>query len=224
MPICLNFLSSGNSQAYIESESGHDILVYDETYIITDEVDSETAWNCLCGTFPPPCNCEIDFEFSDDPDDFFPSAGSTIGLARWNYFSYSCLLRCSKSKIYINNTREFTGSAPSNPAKKYAYHINNGILASDPGLIDQLPPYATVYNLTNLLTHELGHILGLGHHTKTDGSKACPEESNGIMNATTAGNDYKENLSTDDICAFKKLHCPGLVGVDDHQFLSSGPN
>lgn len=75
--------------------------------------------------------------------------------------------------------------------------------------------YHSGYNLCDILTHEVGHFLGLRHYNEGN----CPDDdqSGGIMDAYARVNDEQE-LSIDDKCMFAKLYCPSIVPVTNFEY------
>jgi Secretion system C-terminal sorting domain/Matrixin len=227
LPICLIFETSAPEIVSVGNASNGNILeVYRRSDIGQDELNAEDAWNCLCNTMPPPCACEIKYKFSDDINDFAPTPEKTVGRAQMSVSASrsKCQTYCegssSPSIICLNNTKEWTGSESHVGLKSDKFFVNDSYLLNDPNYLNGLPPDTKVFNISDIITHELGHLLGLDHHTMISGGsevKKCAEESDGLMNATTAGNNAKTSLSNDDICMFKKLYCPTLVGVNDFE-------
>ncbi len=228
LPVCLEFDSNsfGNCESYsILTQTGA-LEILKKEYMQEDCSDSPYQWMCLCGFENKPCACTIKVKLSSDPGDFDnPTTAIACANLMKAYPASACKLDCIITKICINNTEGFTGSSPDDCYKMNQFVINDRYIRENNNYAGFLySQKKVVYNLVEILMHEIGHIMGLHHHTITNEQgridKACPDNpdfSGGIMNNTArfqAG--HKGNLSDDDICQFKKLYCPDLVGVNEY--------
>jgi len=177
-------------------------------------------WLCLCGMQNEPCKCEIDVILDGDNNHFNPG---DLAYAKYRQSSepisgYECELDCD-SQIGFNNTQDFTGSSPDDCVKSKAFFVNNSMIESDENygmtiLIDGF----IIYNFLEILEHEIGHLFGLNHH-RENGFPICDNEepADGVMSqGELPAYTQRNHLSQDDICQFKKLHCPDLVGVNEY--------
>lgn len=232
LPICVIWEYDENmpSEYTIGNETHYNAKVFKNQYSVIECMETPYIWNCLCGRQNDPCTCTLKVKLSDDYEDFTDEwwerdVAETIAAARipWS----NCEINCKSSEINFNNTVEFTGAAPESEYKYRNFFINDEYMQT-PGYLDrrELERFNyKVYNFKEILLHEIGHFLGLEHHTYVDREtkteiSLCDNgdyEVRGLMNA--CARDYHgkyQGVNDDDICQFKRLHCPDLTGVDDY--------
>jgi len=113
----------------------------------------------------------------------------------------------------LNNSREFY-QVESDGYRKY-FPYNNSLEELE-AVVEQISSNETnehnIYNLCDILIHEIGHLYGLAHY---DEYHCPPDISSGIMNSTFESNKPKKGLSLDDKCAFMKWMCLSYVPVEE---------
>ncbi len=212
-PICLSYEESGIYPSTIRTPllTG-EIETYNVDYIETDLDYSEYNWNCICGWEDEECQCTVKVRFSNNPRDFSGNIKYRIAEAKFSWWLGNCELKCSSYQpyIYINGSKEFAGEI--NGYRQISF-INQEYYDNDENYTEFLNPDYKLINITDVITHEMGHQYGLAHQD------CCPPPDNtyeGIMDADyTRLNESKQSLSIDDICMFKKLYCPDLVPVKE---------
>ncbi len=221
MPICVSFdMNSLKCDEYKMGKptGGNQYLVFKKSLVVQECNNAVYDWLCLCGLENEPCKCEVKVMFSDE-EILFPANSDIIARSRIYWFNSEneCELSCQYTYIAFNNTKEFTGTDPDNCLKE-KFFINDYFFQEDETYTVYLTQEGLiVYNFIQWLQHELGHIFGLDHHMFEDDSPTCDEFSWGLMNASFSSlGGTRTYLSSDDICQFKKLHCPDLVGVNEY--------
>ena len=223
LPVCLSIeKSSFKCKVYQVGRETGMIDVLFEDYMQDDCSSSANEWMCLCDLQDIPCACEIKVCLSSDIN-LFPNVEKDIAVANWmwNNTDNKCEVMCN-AFIAINNTKIFTGSEPNDCLKRRAFVINDKYIRDNGTEYTYMCQVLgiSVYNLTEILIHEIGHIMGLAHHTESDDSNPCNDVeggSGGLMGWFARYNYGKKGeFTNDDICQFKKLYCPDLVGVNDY--------
>jgi hypothetical protein len=252
LPLCLYFDKSSLScdKCRIGNQTGFSLEVFSKNHIYGDMDYATYSWLCLCNEqllcscpedqnktaiiekdkYSDDCHCQITVKFSSDPGDF-TSASEGIASAKLEWTD-DCKMSCM-NYININNTRDFTGSQPSDCYKSKNFIVNDYYLLSNSSYLNEALSHGLLlYNLSEILLHELGHILGLDHYTEKqlDGTDAyiCYNNgaiSSGVMNVNVRNSKGKKfGLTNDDICYFKGLYCPELTPVfDDHPIENNIP-
>lgn len=218
----------------INNETGvHEVEIYNriglEAPLLGDFDCAENAWNCICGKENSSCQCEIFVKFSSRIEDI--SGDPYVVNATARYITYSlgdgtCDVLCNgndigeqySSYILINNTNQ---KKRIRNGKVTQWYYNNSKWDDVKDVIDanNSNEYA-VYNLCDVLQHELGHMYGLQHF-----DEHCISEGNtGQMKSVRYANQPYSGLSNDDKCAFMKLYCNNLVSVQENQTSSNVRN
>jgi hypothetical protein len=141
------------------------------------------------------------------------------GYANMKYEQFFCDGYCPGMSIILNNTPEFKDIRSG---KVHCYFINEQIIRDyEPAnIFNDLSMSDDHINFLHVVTHELGHILGLDHFDQLP----CPPSvysSSNIMNSQIVNNLNFSGLSIDDICMFKKLYCPELTPVEEEHQIST---
>lgn len=228
-PICIDYVRNSDNPGNVE-------MFYQPGVIRVFSEDEETlnaslncalnSWHCLCNKEKEPCKCRIKLRWSKNKDDFRPNPNYVFATARRYYSRATCKVACSdqaETEILFNNSKAFHGEWKSWENKVYYTKFFYNI----PEQWKNLQPFQdynpNVISFCDVLTHEIGHIYGLAHYLKDDGTTpmcGSGNESIGIMdpyadnNRWWAFNKETAGLSDDDKCAFMKLMCPSFVYIE----------
>jgi len=219
LPICVIWEYDENmpSEYTIGNETHYNAKVFKNQYSVIECIETPYIWNCLCGKQNETCACTLKAKLSDDYEDFsneWWKRDVKDLVAVTKIVRNNCTINCEKTKISFNNTKEFTGADPQSQYKYRKFYINDEFMQI-PGYLDrtELERFNyRLYNFKEILLHEIGHCLGLEHHTYIDKEleKEIPLCDNGeykvsgLMNANVRDYHGKyQGLSNDDICQFK---------------------
>lgn len=218
LPICLNVSTETVPQLSIANYTS----ILSPNSCIGDASITSFNWNCLCGYQDLPCECSIRVFFSSNknyfvdskkPNDINPIINTAAG-ANANTNIMSCEVVCINSFIVFNNTAEFRDDYTGSPKRMFVNSSENSIgfneFCNEKGL--------KAYSFKDILSHELGHILGLGHYDTNPNDNyinksECSVGLTGIMYSKTYPNRPDKDLLPYDKCMFKKLYCPQTVGL-----------
>jgi hypothetical protein len=171
------------------------------------------SWKCLCPPShkQPGAICCVMFEYTDNPLYFDnPARMPAKSFLVVNYAA--CEIDCNRTTVYLNVSDEYTNYDPVNyphtPFENFFYttggyppRVYSGSDAN----------YRVVY-LCDVIRHEIGHILGLGHHDACGRQGPGNRTNSGIMNAEgVQENAPPASFTQDDVCAYKRLYCSDFV-------------
>lgn len=205
-------------------------------------------WTKLCKTNPndffiydnpdsPPLECCVKFYWSQDPTDFkFPGYADddyALMVTRVKINPNQCKMNCNESHIRMNDCEKFLKRDPNNKlipiARRFFYMrdigINYGFPTSEVPLKykDKNDPtfYMEYYDFYSALMHELGHWFGFGDE---EAHESCTTLSNNYEGVMKGYHDplVNYNLSSDDMCLFRKVYCcsESFTSVDEFLFLN----
>lgn len=204
LPLAVNFKHwTGPSVVDMQTQSGGIRTIYSNALGSIDATDAANEWNCICpSTSRPPC--EIDVCFTRDEIDFTSRGGDpTDHLAFTDIDAevdspkFGCNIDCSKTRIYINNTRAFKRERNGLPRQFFYTGLTwpSNIASGN-----------EAHSLRELITHELGHALGMPHYEDDKGKQYC-DHCSGIMSVGQDPNKNAKGLSQCDRCRFALLYC-----------------
>jgi hypothetical protein len=199
--------------------NGEEFVVF-QSEGISNDFECIDRWYCVCGLQSLPCQCTLRVGFVKDARLFIQDPTRAIAYTLLNIsFSQHCQPHCETSYIMVNFTPEFLRYDEDGNSLSLLFisHLRENVLRANEiqRQIKGIYPYHSGYNLCDILTHEVGHFLGLRHYNEGN----CPDDdqSGGIMDAYARVNDEQE-LSIDDKCMFAKLYCPSIVPVTNFEY------
>lgn len=232
LPICARFVNNADAPGVItiKDANGVDVTVYDPVKIQEDIDAAVAAWNCICGytqSNQQVSTCCTEIKWTRNPADLVSSTPGLSILGRQKYGFYTsgaCEIGCeegrlligSNNKMLLNNIEEFRHVASAGPQVEQALYTGT-TKPKGPGNTDLIRE-SNIWSLRQIITHELGHWLGLEHPDNgdqddpqyiCDGGDAFPA----MMNSNGKANDDPLNLTDQDKCQFMKLYCPALTPV-----------
>jgi len=238
IPICLDFDNSGpTGDLYGYVCGGHGVfqcysdIIYKIADFNSNASGASYRWNCLCGKENETCDqtkCKIKVKFIDKNQNEFGNpvfSNSNIEPVGISLFTNNppdasqidlndkCKPNCQNITMYLNNTPEFTGMTWVMGADGTTGHYCCGNFF----FIDQYEDaggnlagcaHISAFDLKDILTYELGRILGLGDGEDCTVTSSDPSS---IMDKLPDGDGTRKNLSQNDKCMFTKLYCPDVV-------------
>lgn len=226
LPVCLDFIDDeGPSEVTQLTTTGLELVIYQKSKILQDLNNSTKMWNCLCNKENDACACTISIKFTSNPSDFGGNnpVSDILGQCQFRMGS-GCTTTCGPgvgnnvTKIYLNNTSNFTGSLNSNiNGERKKFFVNDFYFDQNINYLDDIDPnHFKAYSLSDIIAHELGHALGFDHHDDSNGNSTCPPFVNsGLMNTATKANTPRIGLQQDDKCQFVSLYCPNLLSIEN---------
>ncbi|MDR0927748.1 MAG: zinc-dependent metalloprotease [Ignavibacteria bacterium] len=235
LPICIDYSNSGFTNNDVIPDDNSPTNALDESYM-DDCIAAVNAWNCICGFEYDGSNCkttvEIKFIYKaeDWPWKLDREGGLRYIVAKMGYQYYwqnkpwgknnSNSLQLPKMcadfndpdykdmTIYFNMTEQFlyNRDESGNLQRRYYFVTSENIEAAI--LLTAPDSTVTLFDFKDVLTHEIGHTLLLGH---TDAG-LCDGDSNSIMNVEARPARYPQNTISDyEQRMFANLYCPELT-------------
>ena len=203
---------------------GDSVLVFSIDSLQKDLCCATMQWACICDKQNSPCACTIQVAFLTDENTrqnayldnlrqwyFFPGSRAAAAAPGWRALCDSC---DSTAYIIINATRWFITSSPrydTNFRDIHRFFYNRGLEENYRRIRSDIAMGYVAYDICRILTHELGHYYGFGHHRYNDDRYSCDTQYTGVRHQ--AGPAYGFDITEDDRCIFAMRFCPELVGV-----------
>jgi hypothetical protein len=238
LPICLEFDNSGpvTSEGMFCGDNGTNCRIgemYKKNDFINDMTRAQTDWNCICNKQNSPCGCTVKIGFSIYSKDFtsfrVESGSNNLEVSK-NIFTTNydktltnsnCEVDCSKIKINLNNTLEYTNGVVIRSFESSSHTDNNWSTPTDNR------SGASPSNSINLV-HEIRYMIAklvnanggnenlFGNNgqflSSSNTNCICPNSSKDITQLDHQQNT-KPGISDCEKCMFQKLYCPPTSGI-----------
>jgi len=202
---------------YYKDNNQNDITIFSVPQAVQLGEAGLLEWEDICTPNPnpdPDCiPCGAKIVWARDPNIFVGGADHTWARADMKLYG-ECGMNCNTSFIYINvSDIKIKPDPDMQSAPEVFYYTNRNISTG---------MKATYRDFRSMITHEIGHWLGLGHN----GSLLCNLQANsskGIMDAAGLGSAFpgeadEYHMNFYDKCQFMKLYCCDATSdVDEKQ-------
>jgi hypothetical protein len=216
----------------------NDIPIFDD--IASSIGESNQAchnWNCLCGDFNDEEPTMLKYSFTSDPHNFLdrgknPKTEVGMAISVLKGSDGNCEVDVNSSVIYFNITPEFIYGSNYFPTDTYGTFFRGYVSQKYKNNANLVPKSVKLYSYLELVSHELGHLLGFGHYDimhPTGMGQMCDNgeiQLYGMMHSEPR--DIRDEFITElfiyDKCMFAKLYCPANVDIDDETIKPANVN